>query len=145
MVDFIGVPRCFKSTNLDGKLIYKLHHFADASKLAYGAVSYLCIEDERGNVHCFFVIGKGHLAPTSVTIIPRLELLAAVCALQLDEMLRRELEFPIGNLTSGQTRPPCCRVFITVAKSFLCSWLTVWQRSKERAKSHCVALCSDRN
>ena len=134
MFGFIGVLRCFKPKNLEGKLAYKLHHFADTSKLADGAVSYLRIEDERGNVHCFFVIGKSHLASTSVTIIPRLKLFAAVCALQLDEMLRRELEFPIGNLTFGQTRTPCCRVFTTIARGFLCLWLTVWQRSKERAK-----------
>ena len=95
-LESLKIPRCFKPANLEGKLVYELHHFADASRLAYGAVSYLRIEDERGNVHCSFVIGKGHLAPASVTTIPRLELLAAVCALRLDEILRRELEFPIG-------------------------------------------------
>ena len=95
-LESLKIPRCFKPANFEGKLVYELHHFADASRLAYGAVSYLRIEDERGNVHCSFVIGKGHLAPTSVTTIPRLELLAAVCALRLDEILRRELEFPIG-------------------------------------------------
>ena len=95
-LESLKISRCFKPANLEGKLFYKLHHFADASRLACGAVSYLRIEGELGNVHCSFVIVKSHLAPTSVTTIPRLELLATVSALRLDEMLRKELQFLIG-------------------------------------------------
>ena len=66
----LQLSRCINPTKLFGSLKYELHHFSDASSIAYGAVSYLRIEDERANVHCTFVMGKCHLAPSLTTTIP---------------------------------------------------------------------------
>ena len=87
----LKIPRCLKLSDMNGELTYELHHFSDASGEAYGAVSYLRIADKSGKVHCSFLMGKSHLAPAPMTTIPRLELLAAIVSLRLDQMLKKEL------------------------------------------------------
>ena len=69
----------------------ELHHVSDASQTAYGAVSYLGVVSETGVVHCCFMLGKSKLAPMKQLTIPRLELVAAVVAVQLEVTLRKEL------------------------------------------------------
>ena len=61
----------------------ELHHFADASSKGYGTVSYLRIFDDA----------KARLAPLKTVSIPRLELMAATLAAQIDSFLCSELEF----------------------------------------------------
>ena len=90
------IPRCFKPGGLDGAVECQLHYFADASELAYGAVAYLRVTDEHGQIHCSFVMGKSHLSPNPRTTIPRLELLAAVTAVRLHRTLQEELTLPIS-------------------------------------------------
>ena len=72
----LKIPHCLKPCGMSGELIYELHHFSDASEEAYGTVSYLRIAVKSGKVHCSFLMRKSHLAPTPMTTIPRLELLA---------------------------------------------------------------------
>ena len=92
----LKIPRCLKPSDMNGELTYELHHFSDASGEAYGAVSYLRITDKSGKVHCSFLMGKSHLAPAPMTTIPRLELLAAIVSLRLNQMLKRELPLVIA-------------------------------------------------
>ena len=73
----------------------QLHHFADASSEAYGTASYIRVTDRDGNIHVSFVFGKARLAPIKTVSIPRLELMAAVIATNVDEMLKRELNIRI--------------------------------------------------
>ena len=69
---------------------YQLHHFADASENAYGVVSYL--RANKGvNISCSFLFGKGRVAPLKSVSIPRLELVAAALAVNIDKMLKRAL------------------------------------------------------
>lgn len=86
------VPRCLKPVD---PMTYQLHHFADASSKAYGAVSYLRIVDKEGSVHMKLLVAKAKLAPIKSTTIPRLELTAAVEAVKLDRMLKEEMEMPL--------------------------------------------------
>ena len=86
----LALPRCFSLVGRSENYC-ELYHFADASKTAYGAESYLRIVDSRENIYCSFTMGKSHLAPVAITTIPRLELLAAVTAVHLDRIIRREL------------------------------------------------------
>ena len=51
------------------------------------------------NVFCRFIFGKARLAPIWAISIPRLELMAAVLALKIDEMLQQELILPIWQAT----------------------------------------------
>ena len=73
----------------------QLHHFADASTKAYGTASYIRAEDNNGNVHISFIFGKSRLAPIKAVTVPRLELMAAVVAVNIDEMLKRELNVAV--------------------------------------------------
>ena len=52
--------------------------FVSPFLLVRGVITYLRLVNERGEVHCCFLIGKSRLAPLKATTIPQLELSAAV-------------------------------------------------------------------
>ena len=83
------VPECY----VDG--VAELIHFSDASQAGYGACSYLRIVTHSGSIHVALIMSKGRLAPLKTVTIPRLELCAAVLAVRLDVLLRRELDIQI--------------------------------------------------
>ena len=94
-LEFLKKLRVKRSFQSDQNVIrYELHHFADASATALGAVSYLRTVDVNMNINCYFLLGKSYLAPFGLTI-PRLELSAALTAARLDELLRKELSIEI--------------------------------------------------
>ena len=70
---------------------YQLHHSSDASEVAYGGVSYLRFDHE-----CRLAILKARLAPIKPTSILHLELLAAVVATDVDQIIKRHMEIPIN-------------------------------------------------
>lgn len=86
------VERCMKPLNFGEITSAQLHHFADASELGFGTVSYLLMENHRGNQHCAFVMGKARVAPVKTVTVPRLELTAATMAARMDNMLKSELD-----------------------------------------------------
>ena len=69
---------------------YELHHFADDSNVVDGVVSYIRIVYPHGESTCIFLMGKGYIAHRKRTV-PQLEMLAAVVAVKLDELLRKIL------------------------------------------------------
>ena len=71
----------------------ELHHFSDASQeYCYGAVSYLRLVSDDGQVHCAFVMGKSRVKPLGSTMtVPKLET-AATLLTQMNSMIIRELE-----------------------------------------------------
>lgn len=91
----ISVDRCIKPADFGEIKSAQLHHFADASQVAYGAVSYTRLTNVEGKVHCAFLFGKSRLAHIKPMTVPRLELCAAVVAIQMDQMLRQELDLKI--------------------------------------------------
>lgn len=91
------VPRCLKPEILGKISSTQLHHFADASEIGYGAVSYLRLVDESGVKHCVLLMGKSRVAPLKLLTIPRLELSAATLAVKLHKFISNELELPIHN------------------------------------------------
>ncbi len=86
------IKRDFLPSNFGEATRYELHHFADASVTGYGECTYLRAINKSNKVHCCLVMGKSRVSPTKVTTIPRLELTAAVVAVQISDMLRNELE-----------------------------------------------------
>ena len=92
----LSIPRCIHTPEFEISSA-QLHHFADASEYAYGAVSYLRLVNGTGQVSCSFMLAKSRLAPLKSTTIPRLELVAAVEAVKLDKTLTRELQIPIDS------------------------------------------------
>ena len=91
----LQLSRCIFPHGFGGIVQVQLHHFSDASEKAYGAVSYIRLVNEDGMVHCCFLLGKSKLAPMKQLTIPRLELLAAVVAVRLDTILRKELHMRV--------------------------------------------------
>ena len=89
------VDRCFKPQNFRKTMLLQRHHFSDASQQGYGAASNLRSMDDKGIIHCSFVMGKARTAPLKSITIPRLELSAAVLASRLDKIIRREIDLPI--------------------------------------------------
>ena len=71
-----------------------MHVFADASSYARGNVCYFLVEEMDGCVHRIIVVAKSRLAEPGVNTIPRCELEAAMDAVKLAEMVKRELEMP---------------------------------------------------
>lgn len=90
------VDRCLNPTGLDQLTNIQLHHFADASTLGYGTVTYLRMETNK-DVHVSFLLSKSRVAPLKHVTIPRLELTAALLAARVDKMLRAEIQFPLLN------------------------------------------------
>ena len=90
----LRIPRCLKPASAQ-RAQYELHHFADASSIAFGCVSYLRIVVQDEKAHCSFLTTKSRLAPIRAVSIPRLELMAAVLAVNVDQMLKRKLDMCI--------------------------------------------------
>ncbi|XP_072010850.1 uncharacterized protein [Engystomops pustulosus] len=75
--------------------LQRLYVFSDASIKAIAAVAYLKTVDIKGQCHIGFVMGKAKLAPLPEHTIPRLELCAAVLAVELAEMIATEMHLEI--------------------------------------------------
>ena len=72
--------------------------FSDASFTGYGAVAYLRLKDDNGQIHCAFLMGKSRLTPSKVVTIPRLELVAATLSARLGRLLDDEVEEKPDNI-----------------------------------------------
>ena len=94
-----SMDRCIKPVDLGTVVSRQLHSFSDACSSGYGQVTYLRIENGKGDLHCSFLMGKARLAPVKPTTIPRLELTAATVSVQVGKMIRRELDEPIDSET----------------------------------------------
>ncbi|XP_056001985.1 uncharacterized protein LOC125664373 [Ostrea edulis] len=89
------IERCIKPVGFGTLCSVQLHHFADASEIGYGTVSYLRLENTNKEIHCSFIMGRSRVTPLKQTTIPRLELTAATVAVRTDKMLKAELDIPI--------------------------------------------------
>lgn len=89
------VKRCLKPAGFKDVVTAQLHHFADASESGYGTVSYLRLTNNEGQVHCAFMLGKSRVAPLKQMTIPRMELTAAVVAVNIDKMLKKEVQMDL--------------------------------------------------
>lgn len=89
------VARCLKPWDFGQPTHGQLHHFSDASERRYGTVTYLRMQNNSNSIHVSFILGKARVAPLKQVTIPRLELNAAALAVQVDTMLRVELQLPL--------------------------------------------------
>lgn len=93
----LHVPRTYTAASLAKAVQTELCVFCDASTKAIGAVAYLKAIQEDGQVHIGFVMGKAKLAPQSEPTIPRLELCAAVLAVEMAELIQDELDLRLDS------------------------------------------------
>ncbi|XP_068209384.1 uncharacterized protein [Palaemon carinicauda] len=73
----------------------ELHVFSDASEKAIAAVAYLRTTDISGIPSLGFVLGKAKVAPTGGHTIPRLELCAAMLAIEIAQYITDNLDISI--------------------------------------------------
>ena len=92
----IAVERCYKPTTFWIVMEYSSHHFADVCEYGYGQVSYFCLVDNNGRIHCSLIIVKACVGPLKVMTIPRMELVAATLSVKMSILLRKELEIPVN-------------------------------------------------
>ncbi|KAL4009002.1 hypothetical protein ACER0C_002854 [Sarotherodon galilaeus] len=97
LLNNISIGRCLKPPDFGETITAQLHHFADASEKGYGAVTYLLLHNSCSQTHSSFIMGKSRVAPLKPVTIPRMELTAAVVAVRMDRMWRRELRLPLLN------------------------------------------------
>ena len=93
------MERCLKPANFGTVVSRQIHNFSDASSTGYGQVTYLRIENEKGDIHCAFLLGKARVAPVKTMTIPRLELTAATVSVRVGEMIAKELDEPAESKT----------------------------------------------
>lgn len=67
--------------------------------MAVSAVAYRKTIDKTGHIHTGFIMGKSKLAPHPPHTIPRLELCAAVLAVELADLIQDELDTNIVKVT----------------------------------------------
>ena len=77
---------CLRPANFGTVFSRQMQHFSDASSAGYGQVTYLRIENEKGHIHCAFLMGKACVAPVKTMTIPRLELTAGTVSVSVGEM-----------------------------------------------------------
>lgn len=90
-----NIMRCLKPLDFRETATAQLHHFCDASQDGYGVVTYLLSHNAHAQVHPAFIMGKARVAPLKSVTIPRMELIAATMASQIDVLWRKELHMDL--------------------------------------------------
>ncbi|XP_021180355.2 uncharacterized protein LOC110369531 [Fundulus heteroclitus] len=91
----LHVPRTYTKRSLSRAKYVELCIFSDASMKAICAVSYLRVTAHDGTTEVGFILGKARLAPRPELTVPRLELCAAVMAVEMAEIIKEEIDHPI--------------------------------------------------
>lgn len=92
---------------------YDLHGFCDSSEKAFGAVIYLRVTLETGEINTHFVCSKARVVPLKRISLPRLELCAAVLLSDLYEFVRE----------TYLARIPIDAVYLWSDSTVVLSWL----------------------
>ncbi|GFX27238.1 uncharacterized protein TNCV_1564181 [Trichonephila clavipes] len=83
----INIPRnYFQNFFPSNATTIQLHGFSNASKKTYGAVAYLRIQLNDGNIISSFVASKSRIVPLKTLSIPRLELMGALLSARIKEI-----------------------------------------------------------
>ena len=91
----LKIPRTYAQLSLENCAHRSVHIFCDASEMAIAAVGYIKIMSHDNTDELGFVLGKSKLAPTHGHSVPRLELCAAVLAVEIGCSIADHLSLPI--------------------------------------------------
>ncbi|XP_026119086.1 uncharacterized protein LOC113098285 [Carassius auratus] len=94
----LQIPRVCTSIPLSDVQSKELCVFADASVKAIAAVGYLKVTDHHGHTDVNFLFGKSKLAPQPDITVPRLELCAAVLAVEIAELIVEEMDITFDHI-----------------------------------------------
>lgn len=92
------VPRTYSTMAPSKALHTELCVFSDASVKAISAVAYFKVTDHNGHIEVGFILGKARLAPQPELTIPRLELCAAVLAVEMAEIIVEEIDLKLDSV-----------------------------------------------
>ncbi|MGH0125412.1 UNVERIFIED_CONTAM: hypothetical protein FKN15_068962 [Acipenser sinensis] len=92
----LQIPRPYARISPSETQRRELCIFCDASTKAIAAVAYLKIIGDKRDCHTGFIQGKTKLAPRPEHTIPRLELCAAVLAVELAELITSEIDMELN-------------------------------------------------
>jgi hypothetical protein len=121
------IPHSFETAeNSQKKTKTKLHTFCDASATGIAAVTDVRTIQSDGQVLVLFVFGKAKLAPNHATTIPRLELCAAVLAVEITQVVVKERAIKPDSITYysysrvvlGYISNEVCRFYVYVSNRF---------------------------
>ncbi|GFW49736.1 integrase catalytic domain-containing protein [Trichonephila clavipes] len=88
LLDNLRIPRLvLDSTNDEVSDLVEIHIFCDASKLAYGAATYVKVR-KQNEVLVNLITSKTRVAPLKAVTLPRLELLGALVAARLSSRVQ---------------------------------------------------------
>ena len=96
----VSISRQYLPRGNAAKQPSKLHIFADASLIPYGAIAFICVD---GNTS--FVMAKARVAPLKQLTLPKPELMAALTAARLSNFITDALKsnsFSISLWTDSQ-------------------------------------------
>lgn len=124
-VESVQIPRLYSLKLISPRKSIEMHTFVDASEKAFGAVTYLRVEDESG-VECSLIGSKSRVAPLKYLSIPRKELQSGLLGSRL-----------AINVAESQTFKIDKRVFWTDSSTLL-SWLGSDQRKYHQFVAHRV-------
>ena len=91
LLEDVNIQRCIVPKDFGDVSEVSFHHFSDASTSGYGQVSYTRIVNDKGRIHCSFMIGKARVTPLKPITVPRLELTAATTSAKVAKQLKTEL------------------------------------------------------
>jgi len=94
----LQIPRVCIPIPLHNVQSKELCIFADASVKAIAAVGYLKVTDQHGHTAVNFLFGKSKLAPQPDITVPRLELCAAVLAVEIAELIVEEMDMTFDHI-----------------------------------------------
>ena len=89
----LRIPRMICRLSVEHSSRVEVHIFADASKDAIASVAYLKVFSDDDTSDVGFLLGKAKVAPSHGHTIPRLELCAAVLAVEIAETIKEEMGF----------------------------------------------------
>ena len=90
MLSSVALPICLKAIDFGWVQKAEPPHFADASQIGYGTVSYARVVNENDRTHCSFFAGKSRLAHVKQMTILSLELSAIVLTVRMNQTLQEE-------------------------------------------------------
>ncbi|XP_077379067.1 uncharacterized protein LOC144019709 [Festucalex cinctus] len=95
----LEIPRMYTSIPLSEAHKKEIIVFCDASTKAVGAVAYLKLTTGNCHSEVGFLLGKARLAPKPDISIPRLELCAAMLAVEVAEVVVEELDITVDKVS----------------------------------------------
>lgn len=91
----LNVPRTYLDGSLSSSTLQEIHIFSDASEKAIACAAYLQTTDIYGEINVGFIFGKSKVAPKHGHTVPRLELCAAVLAVEVADLVSEHMRIPI--------------------------------------------------